>query len=351
MVTASELLGVLNTDATEVLDVLAAASLVIDDTDQVIRATPGAISFGLVQNGELVHKPLRDLVDQARAERKTVIADLNLQTGLRGQRSYVHARAAKLGRTNVLLLVEDRTEAKRVEDTRRDFVENISHELKTPIGAISLLAEAIEDAANDPEMVAKFAKNLKRESKRLGSLVKDIIQLSQYQSADSPTQFELLEMSDMIAEAVEQNQFLADKKRVKISVSAPAGTQVYGDRESLTAAIKNLIENAVIYSEDGAQVGIGLREIGDVVELSVLDNGIGISVVDQERIFERFYRADPSRSRETGGTGLGLAIVKHIANNHRGEITVFSQLGLGSTFTLRLPKPDTSVTEVESETK
>lgn len=348
MVTASELLGVLGTDATEVLDVLAAASLVLDSEDQVIRATAGAVSFGLVQNGELVHKQLRELVENARKAKGTVVADLNLQTGLRGQRSFVHARAARLSKDNVLLLVEDRTEAKRVEDTRRDFVENISHELKTPIGAISLLAEAIEDAANDPELVAKFAKNLHRESRRLGSLVKDIIELSQYQSAESPTQFELLDMAEIVAEAVEQNQIQADKKRVKISVSAPSGIQVYGDRESLIAAVKNLIENAVIYSEQGAQVGIGLRQVADVVELSVLDNGIGISVEDQERIFERFYRVDPSRSRETGGTGLGLAIVKHIAKNHRGEITVFSQPGLGSTFTLRLPKADTSVLTEEN---
>lgn len=343
MVTASELLGVLNADATEVLDVLSAASLVIDEKDQVVRATTGAISFGLVQNGELVHKPLRDLVDRARAQKPTVIADLSLLTGLRGERSFVHARAAKLGKNNVLLLVEDRTEAKRVEDTRRDFVENISHELKTPIGAISLLAEAIEDAAGNPEMVAKFAQSLHRESKRLGALVKDIIQLSQYQSLESPTQFELVEMSEIVAEAVEQNQLQADKKRVKISVSSPAGIQVFGEKAALTAAVKNLVENAVIYSNEGGQVGIGLRDVADVVELSVLDNGIGISVADQERIFERFYRVDPSRSRETGGTGLGLAIVKHVAKNHRGEITLFSQPGLGSTFTLRLPKAGSEI--------
>lgn len=340
MVTASELLGVLNTDASEVLDVLAAASLVLDDTDQVIRSTPGAISFGLVQNAELVHKPLRELVDEARANKKVVVADLALATGLRGQRSYVHARAAMLKHNHVLLLVEDRTEIKLLEDTRRDFVENISHELKTPIGAITLLAEAIEGASENPEMVAKFSKSLHREAARLGSLVKDIIRLSQYQSAESPTQFELVELAEVVAEAVEQNQLQADSKRVKISVSARTGIKVYGDSVALTAALKNLIENAVIYSNEGAQVGIGLREIGDVVEITVLDNGIGISIADQDRIFERFYRVDPSRSRETGGTGLGLSIVKHVVKNHRGEVTVFSQPGLGSTFTIRLPKAE-----------
>lgn len=347
MVTASELLGVLNSDATEVLDALAAASLVIDQNDKVVRATTGAISFGLVQNSELVHKQLRELVEAARNSKDTQVSDLSLQTGLRGQKSFVHARAARLGKSLVLLLVEDRTEAKRVEDTRRDFVANISHELKTPIGAISLLAEAIEDAADQPEMVSKFAKNLHREAKRLGALVKEIIQLSEYQSGESATQHSLVEMAEVVAEAVEQNQILAENKRVKISVAAPAGIQVFGDREALIVAAKNLIENAVIYSEENQQVGIGLREVDDVVELSVLDNGMGISVPDQERIFERFYRVDPSRSRETGGSGLGLAIVKYIAKNHRGEVTVFSQLGLGSTFTLRLPKADLSVFDGE----
>lgn len=347
MVTASDLLGALNTDAAEVLDVLAAASLVLDSKNQVIRATPGAISFGLVQNQELIHKQLVQIVDKARTTNSTVVEEVSLQTGLRGEKSFVHVRAAKLSKGFVLLMVEDRTEIRRLEDTRRDFVENISHELKTPIGAISLLTEAIQDSTDDPELVKKFATTMQREIDRLSELVKDIIQLSQLQSAESPITHQLVDFGEVVAQAIEANQIGADKRRIKLNGSIPAGIQVFGDRKALTAAVKNLIENAVIYSEDGGQVGIGLREVDGIAELSVLDNGIGIPIAEQDRIFERFYRVDPSRSRETGGTGLGLAIVKHVAHNHRGEIKVFSQPGLGSTFTLRIPIADLAALENE----
>lgn len=348
MVTASDLLGALNTDATEVLDVLAAASLVLDSKNEVIRATPGAVSFGLVQNQELIHKPLVQLVEKARTTGTTVVEDIALQTGLRGERSYVHVRAAKLSKGYVLLMVEDRTEVKRLENTRRDFVANISHELKTPIGAISLLTEAIKDSTDDPELVKKFASTMQRELDRLTNLVQDIIELSQVQSAEGPTTHQLIDFAEIVQQATEANQILADKRRIKLNFSTPQGIQVFGDRKALTAAVKNLIENAVIYSEDGGQVGIGLREVDGIAELSVLDNGLGIPVSEQERIFERFYRVDPSRSRETGGTGLGLAIVKHVAQNHRGEVRVFSQPGLGSTFTLRIPVADTASLDNES---
>ena len=229
------------------------------------------------------------------------------------------------------------TEAKRLEDTRKDFVENISHELKTPISAISLLAEALQVAVDDPEQLTKFAKNLQRESKRLGSLVSKIIELSRIQAGDLKGEIEVGDLSQLVIEAVDLNQFLADSRGVKINFDASSDISVMGDASLLTMAIKNLIENAVLYSESGSQVGIGLITDGEFVEIQVIDNGIGISVDQQERIFERFYRVDPSRSRDTGGTGLGLSIVKHAANNHGGEVTVFSRVGVGSTFTLRLP--------------
>lgn len=347
MVTASDLLGALNSDAAEVLEVLAAASLVLDSRNQVIRATQGAVSFGLVQNQELIHKQLVQIVEKARTTKQIVVDDISLQTGLRGERSYVHVRAAKLSKGFVLLMVEDRTEIKRLENTRRDFVANVSHELKTPIGALSLLTEAIQDANNEPELVKKFAGSMVKELDRLTHLVQDIIQLSQVQSAEGPTSHHPIDFAEVVQSAVEANQINADKRRIKLNFVAPTGILVFGDRKELTAAVKNLIENAVIYSEDGGQVGIGLREVDDIAELSVLDNGVGIPVAEQERIFERFYRVDPSRSRETGGTGLGLAIVKHVVQNHRGEIKVFSQPGLGSTFTLRIPIADISALENE----
>jgi two-component system sensor histidine kinase SenX3 len=237
----------------------------------------------------------------------------------------------------IILVVEDRTEAKRLEETRRDFVENISHELKTPISSISLLSEALQVAVDNPEQVKKFAKNLQRESKRLGSLVKEIIQLSRIQGGDLAASVEPVDLSTVISEAVDLNQFLADSKNIKLTVNAPDGLVVLGDSELLTMALKNLIENAVVYSNADTQVGIGLREVDGFAEITVTDNGLGIPLDQQERIFERFYRVDPSRSRETGGTGLGLSIVKHAAINHGGDVNVFSRVGLGSTFTLRIP--------------
>ena len=335
--------------AAEVLDVLATAGMVLDGSNTVLRATTGAQAYGLVQNRLLVHDKLVDLVDIARESGIPEHIDTELATGLRGESVFVHARAARLGSRYVMLLVDDRTEARRLEETRRDFVANISHELKTPIGAVSLLAEAIQDAVEDPEMVKKFANNLQRESNRLASLVQDIIQLSRLQSAETVASADKIDLSGLVAEAVERNHFLAENKHIRLRVNAPRGQLVFGDHEMLSTAVKNLIENAILYSEEGSQVGVGLRTVNGVAEISVADNGVGIPLEEQSRVFERFYRVDTSRSRQTGGTGLGLSIVKHVAMNHRGEVRVFSQPGLGSTFTLRLPVADNTVDDLTEQ--
>jgi two-component system sensor histidine kinase SenX3 len=310
-----------------------------------VRATNGALALGLVQNRLLIHSELVRLVELVRGTGKNHAIEAELSTGLRGETIWVQARAARMDNNNVMLLVEDRTEAKRLEETRRDFVANISHELKTPIGAIGLLAEALQTGKDDPELVNKFAGNLYKESRRLGSLVKEIIQLSRLQSAELSKTGELVDLEGVVKESVERNQVISEAKRISIDVDAPSGIVVYGDHEMLTMAVKNLIENAILYSEPDSSVGIGLRAIDGVAEIAVTDHGVGIAPEDQERIFERFYRVDPSRSRETGGTGLGLSIVKHVASNHRGEIKLFSQVGLGSTFTLRLPLADTDIND------
>ena len=330
--------GGISREVTDLIDVLAAASVILDNEGNVVRASANAVTMGLVQSHMLVHKPLQDLYSQARRSKTPLDGEFELVTGLRGERSVVYARAGRIDPRFTLLIVEDRTEAQRLDDTRRDFIANISHELKTPIGAIALLAEALKDNTDDAEMVKRFSTNLQREANRLANLVQDIIQLSRVQSATTQTNFEPVDLSGVIADACERNSVLAEAKGVALKVHAPSGHVVLGDRESLTMAVKNLIENAVIFSEEGSQVGIGLRTVKGVAEISVTDTGVGISVEDQERIFERFYRVDQSRSRQTGGTGLGLAIVKHVAMNHRGEIRVFSQPGTGSTFTLRIPE-------------
>jgi two-component system sensor histidine kinase SenX3 len=321
----------------DLLDVLATAGLLLDSSNQAIRTTTGADVLGLLNGRNLAHPELYDLVSLARETKKPAEAEIELSNSLQSGPSWVRARAALLSDGNVLLTVADETESQRLEETRRDFVANISHELKTPIGAISLLSEALIDGSDDKELVKKFSADLFRESKRLASLVQDIIQLSRLQSADLVKTATPIDLAGVIAEAVERNQVLADRSGVKIAWENPASTNVLGDAEMLNMAVKNLIENAILYSDEGGQVGVGLREAEGTAQISVTDNGVGLEPEHVERIFERFYRADPSRSRATGGTGLGLAIVKHVANNHRGDIQVFSKPGFGSTFTLRLP--------------
>lgn len=341
----------LSDGAAELLEVLSAAALVLNPANLAVRATQGALAFGLLQNRTLTSNDLVELVNKTRESNTIEALDTELTIGLSKDKVYITARAANIGDGNVLLIVDDRTEAKRLDDTRRDFIANISHELKTPIGAISLLAEALADAADDPEAVAKFSKSLGKESKRLSGLIKDVIQLSRIQSAEVVTNAEIVDLSTVVMEAVDRNSYRAENRGLKISYDAPEGIEVVGDPEMLTVAVKNLIENAIIYSDEGASVGVGLRSVDNVAEITVTDSGIGIANAEQGRIFERFYRVDPSRSRKTGGTGLGLAIVKHVALSHNGEVKLFSKTGVGSTFTLRIPRADKNIVVSESERK
>jgi two-component system sensor histidine kinase SenX3 len=335
--------------ASDLLDVLASAGILLNGSNTVIRSTKNAQALGLIQSRMLAHDSLVDLVDSARIGDGPREVELELSTGLQSEPVWVSARAVHLAEGNVLLTVEDETEAKRLEETRRDFVANISHELKTPIGAISLLSEALADASDDPKMVKKFSADLIKESKRLANLVQEIIQLSRLQSTDVIKNAQVIELRDVIQEAIERNSVLADKRKIHISADAPAGIHVLGDQEMLTVAVKNLIENAITYSDEGKQVGIGLRKKHGVAAIAVTDNGIGMTPEQQERVFERFYRADASRSRQTGGTGLGLAIVKHVSASHLGDVQVFSKPGVGSTFTLRLPVAPVQAEEEDDE--
>lgn len=323
--------------AAQVVDVIATAGVVLDAQNNVLRASPGAVQFGLVQNRRLIHGKLVQLADRARETSGAVSEDFELETGLRRDTVWVHARAARFADTFVMLLVDDRTEAKKLEETRRDFVANVSHELKTPIGAIGLLAEALQGAQGDPEAIEKFTSSLQRESHRLANLVQELMQLSRVQSAAGLEKPQPIDLAVVVSDAVERNQVLADKRQIRLASAAEPNVVITGDYEMLTTAVRNLVENAIVYSEPGTQVGVGVKRAGEVAEITVTDSGIGIPESEQERIFERFYRVDPSRSRETGGTGLGLAIVKHVAANHRGEVKLFSQSGVGSTFTIRIP--------------
>lgn len=335
--------------ASDLLDVLASAGILLNGSNTVVRSTKNAQALGLIQSRMLAHDSLVDLVNSARLAEGPCEVELELSTGLQSEPVWVSARAVHLTEGNVLLTVEDETEAKRLEETRRDFVANISHELKTPIGAISLLSEALVGAADDPKMVKKFSTDLIKESKRLANLVQEIIQLSRLQSTDVIKNAQVLDLRNVIQEAIERNSVLAERRAIRISADAPAGIFVLGDQEMLTVAVKNLIENAITYSDEGKQVGIGLRKKHGVAAIAVTDNGIGMTPEQQERVFERFYRADASRSRQTGGTGLGLAIVKHVSASHLGDVQVFSKPGVGSTFTLRLPVASVPAEEEDDE--
>lgn len=335
--------------ASDLLDVLASAGILLNGSNTVTRSTKNAQALGLIQSRMLAHDSLVDLVNEARGSEGPSEAELELSTGLQSEPVWVSARAVHLADGNVLLTVEDETEAKRLEETRRDFVANISHELKTPIGAISLLSEALVDAADDPKLVKKFSTDLLKEAKRLANLVQEIIQLSRLQSTDVIKNAQVIDLRSVIHEAIERNSVLAERRAIRISADAPAGIFVLGDQEMLTVAVKNLVENAITYSDEGKQVGIGLRKKHGVAAIAVTDSGIGMTLEQQERVFERFYRADASRSRQTGGTGLGLAIVKHVSASHLGDVQVFSKPGVGSTFTLRLPVASVPAEEEDDE--
>jgi two-component system sensor histidine kinase SenX3 len=237
----------------------------------------------------------------------------------------------------ILVLISDESEAKRIDAVRRDFVANVSHELKTPIGALGLLSEAILGAKNQPEEVVRFASKMQSEAKRLTELVQEIIDLSRLQSSDPLQRAYPVEISEVIREAVSQAQINSESRGIYVEIGAVQDATVIGDREQLIAAVHNLVENAINYSPENTNVSVSSKSNKGLIEVSVTDQGIGISDGELGRIFERFYRVDPARSRQTGGTGLGLSIVKHVALNHGGDVKVWSQIGVGSTFSIILP--------------
>jgi two-component system sensor histidine kinase SenX3 len=340
----------------EVLELMGSVGIVLDGSNRVVGTNSWAESFGLVARGLLVHAETVDLVKRARSGSDIESFEGVLRVGLAQEKVSVAAKAKLVEGDYVVLVLEDRTSDIRLDKTRRDFIENISHELKTPIGAIALLSEAIQEAGDDQAAVAKFAASLNKESSRLTFLVQDIIKLSRLQSEEVLASAEIVNLNDVTAEAIDRNEQLAASRKIRLVSEQAPKLEVFGNKEMLITAVKNLVENAISYSDQGTSVGIGCGAKESIAEITVTDSGAGISPENQLRIFERFYRADPSRSRDTGGTGLGLSIVKHVAKIHRGEIKLFSQVGVGSTFTLRIPlataaDPATGTIDLVSEGK
>ncbi|WP_216852784.1 sensor histidine kinase [Phytoactinopolyspora halotolerans] len=324
--------------ADEVVAVLRSSAIVLDENTNVVKASPSAYAFGLVRQDKITVPELLELAEKV--HRDGQIREVQLQVPRsRDSTQFLHvlARVAPLGDRLVLALVEDRTHEIRVDEVRRDFVANVSHELKTPVGAMLLLAEAVQDASDDPEAVRRFAERMQQEGDRLTRLVQEIIDLSRLQYDDPVDSPDPVEIDEVVGAALDRSRVDAENRKIRLTSGGAEGLQVLGNEKQLIIAVGNLVENAVRYSPEGTRVAVGVRQRDDLVEISVTDQGQGIAEPELERIFERFYRVDPARSRETGGTGLGLSIVKHIAASHGGEVSVWSVRGAGSTFTLRLP--------------
>jgi len=307
----------------------------LDREGNVLIFNTRAIELGVVRANRIDDR-VREVTGRALVAGEPVDVDLTDRSS-RGVPAVVHAEVRALRGGQVLVWAKDDSAAAKVEAVRRDFIANVSHELKTPVAAISLLAEAVLDAVDDPEVVERFAGKMLRESTRLGAMVTELISLSRLQGSDPVLDLAVVSVDGIIAEAIGRSQSPAEAAGITVLSGGETGLEIRGDRPLLVSALTNLISNAIHYSPEATPVTITSRRRGEVVEIAVTDRGTGIAPAHQERVFERFFRADPARSRDTGGTGLGLAIVKHVAVNHGGEVALFSRLGVGSTFTLRLP--------------
>ena len=319
-----------------VLSVLRSSALVVGPSDEVLKASAPARMMGLVDGSRVDVPALLTLVREVRRDGQIRELDLVLRRG-RSQPRHVAARVAPLGSRLILVLADDRTRERRVDAIRRDFVANVSHELKTPVGAIHLLAEAVAEAADDPEAVQRFSARMRTESERLTRLVQQIIELSRLQGDEPLDHADPIPVDALAERAVDRVRVDAADKDIHLEFVGEHDLKVVGNADQLVAALGNLVENAVAYSGRGGRVTVAARRNGEHVDIVVTDHGVGIPADEIDRIFERFYRVDPARARATGGTGLGLSIVKHVAATHGGEIRVWSVEGEGSTFTLMLP--------------
>ena len=324
----------------ELLEILDAEYLILAPGEQVLSSSAGTGALAMIREGRLISTPLLNLVRAVRRSNIYQEATVELPRGPIGQGTHdLLVRVSPMGDQGLIVaLIFDDSEFRRLDAIRRDFVANISHELKTPIGALSILSEAVLEASDDKEAVEKFAGRMQIEAKRLTDLVQEIINLSRLQDGDPLKNAQPHSMTDLINQAIDESRLTAEKRKITLAFLPTKDFKVLGDRGQLEMAISNLIENAINYSPDSTQVAVVLTCTDNLVEISVTDQGIGIPEKEIERIFERFYRVDPARSRATGGTGLGLSIVKHVATNHGGDISVWSSEGSGSTFTIRLPE-------------
>jgi two-component system, OmpR family, sensor histidine kinase SenX3 len=323
----------------DLLELTDADYIIVDSEDSVITSSETVINIGLIKGTRITSESIRKIIRNARKRNEVIETEVAIPRGsLTNGFHERRVRIAQIGRDgNVAVLIFDDSEARRLDAVRRDFVANISHELKTPIGGISILAEAISEGSDDPEMVKNFSDRMKIEAARLSHLVQEIIDLSRIQDQNTTQNSQIVSLKHVIEEAIYQSKVRAEKRQVEINFVCEEDIEFFGDRKQLVMAISNLVENAINYSPERTTVNVLLKRNEEIAEITITDQGVGIAEEDIDRIFERFYRVDSARSRETGGTGLGLSIVKHVVSNHGGDVHVWSVPGTGSTFTVLLP--------------
>jgi two-component system sensor histidine kinase SenX3 len=336
-----------------VVEALDQGVVVLDADDRVVLLNPAARAMALTDVDHLTFPDLIELAGRARSSGVHLTRTVDLPIGRLGREPISLSVDAvplviedeRVGAVGLLLA--DMSEHRRLEAVRRDFVANVSHELKTPVGALTLLAEAVQDAADDPEAVARFAGRMQHEGARLARLVQELMELSRVQGADPMPGAAEVDVKELLVEAVDRGRLAAEQANISIEMQCSDGTLgVRGNEAQLTTAVSNLVDNAIAYSPSGTRIAVTAVATTDhqarpTVDISISDQGLGITEADLDRIFERFYRVDQARSRATGGTGLGLAIVKNIITNHLGTVAVHSTVGKGSTFIIRLPRVHT----------
>lgn len=339
-------------DVIAMLGAMDDAALVVDSSYVVLATSTATERYGIAADTILTNSQLRALLRRSRETGRAHTETMRLSTpGPISDEKLISARASTLAEQLTLFVIRDLSAQERLEQMRSDFVANTSHELKTPVGALMLLAEAIDSAAEDPEQVRAFSQRLLAEATRLKNLTGRILTLARLQAATEVTQTELVSIDEVVTSSIEAHAIEAEAAGVELVRGGDTGVRVSGDTHVLVEAVGNLVANAIAYSPQGSRVAIGVQADEQVVAISVTDHGVGISAADQERVFERFYRADSARSSRTGGTGLGLAIVRHATSQHGGEVRVWSQPGRGSTFTIRLPLVSTPTRSKKSKKK
>ena len=329
--------GSITDDVRELLDVLDLGTLIVAPGEIPLYISPAALKMGIVRENKITSEELIALLRAARRTDSSQEGTLEIPLGPIGEGvRKISVKVTAFGEDRLILFIRDESEAERIADVRRDFVTNVSHELKTPIAALRTLSEAVKESSTEPEQ-KKFATLMQSEVERLSHLVQEIINLSRLQDSDPLMDALSVDIDEVIDEASEQCSLLAESRMIELVRGPRSHASVIGDRNYLISAVHNLIENAINYSPEKTKVTINSEINSGLVEISVIDQGIGISESDISRIFERFYRVDPARSRLTGGTGLGLSIVKNVAMKHGGDVAVWSSPGTGSTFCLKLP--------------